>query len=193
MLRQHTTPLTPAVPIAARCPNGRVPHLVPNDRTTTVRPREAVAQEYRPTIMYHEETGGVQRGQTSEEGSRLPPLALFASFSRLRKKGATKKTSSNTKSQQEKKILCLRVTCRNKGDLFFCGCISCFSNSANSRKTPVYFGLRAGSRGLAPVPQEGPPRPLPSPVRGNRPLTLFLSPAPLILSCKYDTIVITSP
>ena len=188
MLRQHTTPLTPAVPIAARCPNGRVPHLVPNDRTTTGRPREAVVQEYRPTIMYHEETGGVQRGQTSEEGSRLPPLALFASFSRLRKKGATQKTSSNTKSQQEKRSSAsvLHVGTRVSASFAAVLAVSRILRILERRQFPLRCGARASGG-------EGPPRPLPSPVRGNRPLTLFLSPAPLILSCKYDTIVITSP
>ena len=51
------------------------------------RPCEAYAQEWDTDTSYHAETGGVQRGQSSMVGTRLPPLALFASFSGTRKKG----------------------------------------------------------------------------------------------------------
>ena len=70
-----------------------MPHLVTNDRTTTGRPCEAVAQEYRQTIMYHEETGGVQRGQTSEAGSWLPPPGALCFYLTVEKEG------SNTKDE----------------------------------------------------------------------------------------------
>ena len=50
------------------------------------RPREAVVQEDSYSTSYHRETGGVQRGQMSMNTIQLPPLALFASFSGLRKK-----------------------------------------------------------------------------------------------------------
>ena len=50
------------------------------------RPREAYVGRLTPGKDYYVGTGGVQRGQTSMGRTRLPPLALFASFSGARKK-----------------------------------------------------------------------------------------------------------
>ena len=56
------------------------------------------------------------------------------------------------------------------------------------RRHGAFFGLRPGAASRAPASGgEGPPRPLPSPVRGNRPLTRFYSSTGTHLMCSSSS------
>ena len=67
-------------------------------RGETARPREAHVGKTTPGKVYHVGAGGVQRGWQSSGTSLTPPLALFASFSGLRKKKQHIRQPANQKS-----------------------------------------------------------------------------------------------
>ena len=115
------------------------------------RPREAIGAKSTPCKVKFGAKGGVQRGQMSPMRIQLPPLALFASFSGLRKKRQhrcqlTKKGQLTLRGRErppspngdtslgEGGFWLLRWSRLSKGDRLLCGGVSCFSNPCGFSK-----------------------------------------------------------